>query len=136
MKFKKKMINRIKEIREEKGLAQQKLTKKIGVSRQTIYYLEKNAYNPSLEIIRKLMKVLNKKFEEIFYEEPVIKELIENLSVKEVKKIAKRIGISSDKIISLTKIDDEKLTNNFSEEILKKIASELEVEFNDLFKKE
>ncbi|MEJ2277749.1 MAG: hypothetical protein P8Y70_08390 [Candidatus Lokiarchaeota archaeon] len=64
------------------------------------------------------MKVLNKKFEEIFYEEPVIKELIENLSVKEVKKIAKRIGISSDKIISLTKIDDEKLTNNFSEEIL------------------
>jgi len=133
MKFKKKMVNRIKAIREEENMTQQKLTKKIGVSRQTIYYLEKNDYNPSLEIIRKLMKVLDKKFEEIFYEVPVIKELIENLSVKEVKEIAEKVGISDEQIISLTKIDDKDLNKNFKKEVLEKLALELGVKFEDVF---
>jgi putative transcriptional regulator len=127
------MVNKIKAIREEQKLSQQKLTKKIGVSRQTVYYLEKNAYNPSLEIIRKIIKVLNKKFEEIFYEESIIKDMIESLSLKELKEIAQNVGISYEKLASLSEISDEELTKNFNKEILEKISSELKVKFEDLF---
>ena len=133
LKFKRRMSNRIRAIREEMTLTQQKLAKKVDVSRQTIYYIEKNAYNPSLEIIRKLMKVLDKKFEELFYEEPVVKDLIENLSVKDAKEIADNVGISYEMLISLSEITDKELTKNFNEEILKKIASELKTEFENLF---
>lgn len=126
-------MNKIKTIREEQDLSQQKLTKKIGVSRQTIYYLEKNAYNPSLEIIRKLIKVLDKKFEQIFYEEPVIKDKLETLSLKKLKEIAQNVGISYEKLASLSEISEEELTKNFTKKNLDKVSSELEVNFEDLF---
>lgn len=133
MRFKKKMVNKIKTIREEQELSQQNLTKKIGVSRQTIYYLEKNAYNPSLEIIRKLIKVLNKKFEQIFFEEPVIKDKLESLSLKKLKEIAQNVGISYEKLASLSEISEEELTKNFTKKTLDKVSSELEVNFEVLF---
>lgn len=126
-------MNKIKTIREEQDLSQQKLTKKIGVSRQTVYYLEKNAYNPSLEIIRKLIKVLDKKFEQIFYEEPVIKDKLETLSLKKLKEIAQNVGISYEKLASLSEISEEELTKNFTKKNLDKVSSELEVNFEDLF---
>ncbi len=127
------MSNRIRAIREQMNLTQQKLAKKIDVSRQTIYYIEKNAYNPSLEIIRKLMKVLDKKFEELFFEEPIIKDLIESRSVKDAKEIADKVGISYETLISLSEITDNELTKNFKKEILEKVASEFGAQFEDLF---
>lgn len=127
------MVNIIKAIREDLGLTQQQLTKKIGVSRQTIYYIEKNAYNPSLEIIRKLLKALDKKFEEVFFEVPVIKDLIENVSLKDLKEMGSKIGISYDEIASLSEVTDEELTQNYAKEILERISDELKVEFDDLF---
>lgn len=127
------MVNKIKTIREEQDLSQQKLIKKIGVSRQTIYYLEKNAYNPSLEIIRKLIKVLDKKFEQIFYEEPVIKDKLESLSLRKLKEIAQNVGISYEKLASLSEISEEELTKNFTKKTLDKVSSELEVNFEVLF---
>ncbi|MFX1339319.1 MAG: helix-turn-helix transcriptional regulator, partial [Promethearchaeota archaeon] len=37
-RFNKKLVSRIKELREEQKISQQELAKSVGVSRQTIYY--------------------------------------------------------------------------------------------------
>ncbi len=133
MKFKKKVATKIKKIREELGLTQQELAKNVGVSRQTIYYLEKNKYNPSLTISFKIMKILNKPFDEIFFQEPIIKGVIENLSLKEVKEIAEKIGIPYEKIVSLSEMDDKDLEKKFNKKVLEEISKALGVKFEELF---
>jgi putative transcriptional regulator len=60
------MKTRIKELREKLGLTQEDLAKKVDVTRQTILYLEKGKYNPSLRLAYKISRVLNAKIEDIF----------------------------------------------------------------------
>jgi putative transcriptional regulator len=52
------MLSRLKEMREKKGLTQEQLADKVGVTRQTILFLEKAQYNPSLRLAHKISKVL------------------------------------------------------------------------------
>jgi putative transcriptional regulator len=60
------MKNRIKELRARENLTQLDLAKKVGVRRETIVFLEKNKYNPSLKLAYEIAKVFNKSIEEVF----------------------------------------------------------------------
>ena len=55
MKFK----NRIKEFRARYDLTQDDLAKMVGVRRETILYLEKGKYNPSLILAHQIAENLN-----------------------------------------------------------------------------
>ncbi len=60
------MKTRIKEFRARENLTQEELANKIDVTRQTILYIERGEYYPSLLLALKLCKVLNCKVEELF----------------------------------------------------------------------
>jgi putative transcriptional regulator len=60
------MKTKIKELREKRNLTQEALAEKVDVTRQTILFLEKGKYNPSLRLAHKIAKVLNSKIEDVF----------------------------------------------------------------------
>lgn len=60
------MINRIKEYRAKLNLTQEELACKVNVRRETIVFLEKNKYNPSLKLAHDIAKVFSVNIEEIF----------------------------------------------------------------------
>lgn len=132
MRFKTKVKSHIKEIREELNLSQQELADKIGVSRQTIYYLEKGSYNPSLTISFKIAEVLEKPLKEIFYQEPIIKDILKSKTLEELEKISSEVGITLDKLIKLNNINND-LNGDFTKLELEKIAERLDMKFDDLF---
>ena len=57
---------RIKELRARYNLTQEELAKKVGVRRETIVFLEKGKYNPSLKLAHDVAKVLETTIEELF----------------------------------------------------------------------
>jgi putative transcriptional regulator len=58
---------KIRYIRQEKGINQQELANKVGVTRQTINALENSRYNPSLILAYKITKALNCEYiEDVF----------------------------------------------------------------------
>jgi putative transcriptional regulator len=61
------MKNKIKELRKKLNLTQEELSKKVGVRRETIVFLEQEKYNPSLELGFKIAKELKTPIEEIFH---------------------------------------------------------------------
>nr|MDO8132858.1 helix-turn-helix transcriptional regulator [Candidatus Njordarchaeum guaymaensis] len=60
------MKTRIKELREKHNLTQEALADRVDVTRQTILFLEKGKYNPSLRLAYKISRVLKSKIEEVF----------------------------------------------------------------------
>jgi len=60
------MKTRIKEFRARHDLTQEDLAKKVGVRRETIVFLEKGKYNPSLQLAHDVAKVLKTTVEELF----------------------------------------------------------------------
>lgn len=61
------MINHIREIRQGRGITQVKMAEDLQITRQTINAIEKNKYNPSLELALKLVKYFDVPVEELFY---------------------------------------------------------------------
>lgn len=59
--------NRLKEVRQEKGLSQAALAELVGVSRNTISSIETGQFNPTAKLALILCIALDKKFEEVFY---------------------------------------------------------------------
>ena len=59
--------NNLKVWRAKFDMTQDKLAKKVGVSRQTIIAVEKGSYNPSVELALKIAKIFNTRVDEIFY---------------------------------------------------------------------
>jgi putative transcriptional regulator len=69
------MKTRMKEFREKRGITQEALAKKVDVTRQTILFLEKGKYNPSLRLAYKIARLFNASIEEVFsFEDEEIKE--------------------------------------------------------------
>ena len=60
------MKTRIKELRARDSLTQIQLAQKVGVRRETIVFLEKGKYNPSLKLAYDISKVFAMKIEEVF----------------------------------------------------------------------
>jgi putative transcriptional regulator len=60
------MDNRIRELRARHNLTQDDLARTVGVRRETIVFLEKGKYNPSLKLAWDIAKVLGVTIEEVF----------------------------------------------------------------------
>ncbi len=61
------MKNKIKELRARLNLTQEELARKVGVRRETIVFLEKGKYNPSLQLAHDVAKALKaRNIEEVF----------------------------------------------------------------------
>ena len=60
------VFNRIEEVRTAMGLTRQELADKVGVHYQTIGYLEREEYSPSLVLALRISKTLNKEASELF----------------------------------------------------------------------
>ena len=56
----------MKELRARYNLTQEDLAKKVGVRRETILFMEKGKYNPSVELAHKVAKVLKTTIDELF----------------------------------------------------------------------
>jgi len=67
------MKNRIKELRARDNLTQLELAKKVNVRRETIVFLEKGKYNPSLKLAYDIARTFGLPIEEVFlFENPEI----------------------------------------------------------------
>lgn len=62
-----KMKTRIKELRARYDLTQEDLAKKVGVRRETILFIEKGKYNPSLKLAYDIAKALQTTIDELFF---------------------------------------------------------------------
>ncbi len=60
------MRNRIKELRARYNLTQEDLARKVGVRRETIVFLEKGKYNPSLKLAHDIAEILKTTIDELF----------------------------------------------------------------------
>ena len=60
------MNNRIREYRARFDLTQDELAKRVNVRRETIVFLEKNKYNPSLRLAHDIAVVFGVPIEEVF----------------------------------------------------------------------
>ncbi|WP_296887740.1 helix-turn-helix transcriptional regulator [uncultured Methanobrevibacter sp.] len=61
------METKIRQLRQDKGITQQELADRAGVTRQTINALENARYNPSLVLAYKITKILDKdSIEDVF----------------------------------------------------------------------
>ena len=62
------MKNHVKLERMKKGIAQQDLAKRVGVTRQTIGLIEKGDYNPTLSLCIAIAKELELTLNDLFWE--------------------------------------------------------------------
>jgi len=60
------MKTRIKELRASSGMTQAELAKAVDVRRETIVFLEKGKYNPSLLLAHKVATTFDLAIEEVF----------------------------------------------------------------------
>ncbi len=60
------MRTRIKEFRARFNLTQEELATMVGVRRETIVFLEKGKYNPSLKLAHDVAKALKASIDELF----------------------------------------------------------------------
>ncbi|WP_208559153.1 helix-turn-helix transcriptional regulator [Marinilactibacillus kalidii] len=65
-----RITSSLKEYRESKGMTQSELANLVGVRRETIGHLEKNKYNPSLELALDIAKIFDEPVETLFKIEP------------------------------------------------------------------
>jgi len=66
-----KLYNRISLLREERGISRKELAEKIGVNFQTVGYLERGEYNPSLDLAFRISEIFGLPIEFIFSTEPL-----------------------------------------------------------------
>ena len=64
--FMKTLGNNIRTYREQKGLSQEELAEKVGVTRQTIISIESGKYTASLVLAIKIARVFQRRVEDIF----------------------------------------------------------------------
>ena len=66
-----RFYNRIAVLRAERGLSRQALAGAVGVNYQTVGYLERGDYNPSLELAFRLSELFGVPVEAIFSRQPM-----------------------------------------------------------------
>jgi DNA-binding XRE family transcriptional regulator len=60
------VFNQIEQVRTAQGLSRQELADLVGVHYQTIGYLERGEYSPSLVLALRIAEALNKEVSELF----------------------------------------------------------------------
>jgi len=66
-----RLYNRLAVLRAERGLSRQDLADAVDVNYQTIGYLERGEYNPSLELAFKIAELFAVPIEAVFSREPL-----------------------------------------------------------------
>ncbi|MEW5923161.1 MAG: helix-turn-helix transcriptional regulator [Candidatus Zixiibacteriota bacterium] len=66
-----KLYNRISVLREERGISRKELADRIGVNFQTVGYLEREEYNPSLDLAFRICEYFGLPIEMVFSTEPM-----------------------------------------------------------------
>lgn len=94
--YEKQIGKRIQEYRKIKGLTQDELAEKVGISKSYISSIERGLYSPHLDIMVKIMNSIGCSADEIFVDvvkssckvkSSVITEQIENLPLNEQNRI-------------------------------------------------
>jgi DNA-binding XRE family transcriptional regulator len=62
-----RVANRVEDFRTQSGLSRQELADQVGVHYQTIGYIERGEYSPSLVLALQIADVLGASVEEIFW---------------------------------------------------------------------
>jgi len=62
-----RVANRIEDVRTRANLSRQELAEQVGVHYQTIGYIERGEYSPSLVLALRIASVLETSIEEIFW---------------------------------------------------------------------
>jgi DNA-binding XRE family transcriptional regulator len=65
-----RLFNRLAVLRAERGLSRQELADAVGVNYQTVGYLERGEYNPSLELAFSIAEFFGLPIEAVFSREP------------------------------------------------------------------
>ena len=60
------MKNRIRELREQKGLTKEQLGEMVGASRQAINAIETEKFEPSIWLAHDISKIFDRSIEEVF----------------------------------------------------------------------
>ncbi len=58
--------NSIRALRVSRGISQEQLADRVGVTRQTIISLEKERYNPSLDLAFRIARFFDARVEDVF----------------------------------------------------------------------
>jgi DNA-binding XRE family transcriptional regulator len=66
-----KLYNRLQVLRAERNLSRQQLAEAVGVNYQTVGYLERGEYNPSLELAFRFSEYFHLPIETIFSTKPM-----------------------------------------------------------------
>ena len=66
-----KIYNRIAVLRQERNISRKELAEEIGVNFQTVGYLEREEYNPSLDLAFRIAEVFGLPIDLIFSTEPL-----------------------------------------------------------------
>jgi len=77
-----RLYNRIATLRRDRGLSRHELATRIGVNHQTVGYLERGDYNPSLDLALRLSEVFALPVEMIFSAQP-FRPLSEELAARQ-----------------------------------------------------
>ncbi|MFC1730729.1 helix-turn-helix transcriptional regulator [candidate division KSB1 bacterium] len=80
-----KIYNRVSVFREERNISRKELAEKIGVNFQTIGYLERGEFNPSLDLALRISEFFELPIEVIFSSKPLTllsKELLHQKTKK------------------------------------------------------
>ena len=64
----------IKVARAEQEMTQKALAEAVGVSRQTMNAIEKGEYNPTIRLCRKICRILDKRLDDLFWEDDEVEE--------------------------------------------------------------
>jgi putative transcriptional regulator len=77
------MHTRIKEFRTRQNLTQDDLARKVSVRRETIVFLERGKYNPSLKLAHDVARALHARIDDLFIfeddpepEDPELREIL------------------------------------------------------------
>jgi len=83
-----RIYNRISILRKGRGISRKNLAKEIGVNFQTVGYLEREEYNPSLDLAFRISEFFNLPVDVVFSTKPM-KPIEQILLEKETKKHGK-----------------------------------------------
>ncbi|MFH2108689.1 MAG: helix-turn-helix transcriptional regulator [Chrysiogenia bacterium] len=80
-----KIYNRMAILRKERGISRKDLAEKIGVNFQTVGYLEREEYNPSLDLALRICDFFQLPVEFIFSNRP-LRPMSEEIKERQEKK--------------------------------------------------
>ncbi len=63
------MKNRVRELRQAKGMIQAELAERLNVSRQTIISIENGKYDPSLPLAFRIARLFGERVDDVFEED-------------------------------------------------------------------